>query len=586
MDVVRRHLRLGIAAGPHRHQRGQASRHLVLPHQHPPARGGRAPAQAGDGEPGVLRGLHDRRARREERPRRPARPGLGDRPDDAVLRARRQFTRTGDALHLGLPRAGEGRARPPSRRPSAHRRPTRPRQARPHLRRAGGPALRGAAGPVSARQGRGPGRGLVDHQALRRRVREALLRAGARDPRPVRSGHGGTARAAQYAGERVVGSRRDVGVRVPLVAGRHHLLRLVRDPEERDRRARARPAQRDAGRSGEVMDFAFSGDQQLLKNAARAFLDERCTSPIVRGLWDDPRGESEAMWKDMAQLGWLGLSLPEAYGGSGLGMVETAILLEEMGRAAYPGPYLPTVLAAPATAAAGTKEQKARWLPGIATGGARATSAFVDSDLSWDPATTATRAEKAGTGWRLSGAKQFVAWAHVADVVLVPARAPEGLTLFLVEPASAGLALKPVTAIDLGTRWAAIALDNGSVGPHAGLGAPGSGERLVTELLRRGSVAASAEMLGAARRCLDMSVGYAKVREQFGQPIGSFQAIRHKCAEMLLEVENSHAAVYYAAWALYAAAPDAALHASAAKSYVSEAARRVCGEALQVHGGS
>ena len=333
------------------------------------------------------------------------------------------------------------------------------------------------------------------------------------------------------------------------------------------------------------MDFAFSDDQQLLKNAARAFLDERCTSPIVRALWDDPRGESEAMWKDIAQLGWLGLSLPEAYGGSGLGMVETAILLDEMGRAAYPGPYLPTVLAAHAISAAGTKEQKARWLPGIATGGARATCAFVDADLSWDPAATTTRAEKVGHGWRLSGAKQFVAWAHIADVIVVPARAPEGVTLFPLEPAAAGLASKPVTAIDLGTRWAAITLDNVSVGPDAVLGAPGNGERLLTELLRRAAVAASAEMLGAARRCLDMSVGYAKVREQFGQPIGSFQAIRHKCAEMLLEVENSHAAVYYAAWALDAAAPDSALAASVAKSYVSEAARRVCGEALQVHGG-
>src|SRR6266581_4362996 len=168
------------------------------------------------------------------------------------------------------------------------------------------------------------------------------------------------------------------------------------------------------------MDFAFDADQQLLKNAARSFLDERCTSAVVRGLWDDPRGESEAMWKDMAQLGWLGLSLPETYGGSALGMVETAILLDEMGRAAYPGPYLPTVLAAHA----------------IATGGARATIALADADLSWDPAATTTRAEKTGAGWRLSGVKQFVAWAHVADALLVPARTPDGLTLFIVEPAA------------------------------------------------------------------------------------------------------------------------------------------------------
>src|SRR5438309_1687709 len=208
------------------------------------------------------------------------------------------------------------------------------------------------------------------------------------------------------------------------------------------------------------MDFSFSSDQQLLKNSARAFLDEHCKPATVRLLWDDPRGESESMWKEMAQLGWLGLSLPEAYGGSGLGMVETSILLEELGRAAYPGPYFPTVLAAPGQAAS-----------------------------------------------------------------------------------------------------------------------------LLGDLLRRGAVGAAAEMLGAARRCLDMAVGYAKVREQFGQPIGSFQAIRHKCSEMLLEVENSHSAVYYAAWALDAKAEDAELAASVAKAYVADAARKVCGEAIQVHGG-
>src|SRR5947199_9393319 len=127
------------------------------------------------------------------------------------------------------------------------------------------------------------------------------------------------------------------------------------------------------------MDFSFTSDQQLLKNSARAFLDEHCKPAAVRLLWDDPRGESDTMWKDMAQLGWLGLSLPEAYGGSGLGMVETAILLDEMGRAAYPGPYLPTVLAAHAVDSAGTTEQKNRWLPAIATGGARATAALADA---------------------------------------------------------------------------------------------------------------------------------------------------------------------------------------------------------------
>src|SRR6185503_19027972 len=133
------------------------------------------------------------------------------------------------------------------------------------------------------------------------------------------------------------------------------------------------------------MDFSFTPDQTLLKNSARAFLDEHCKPATVRSLWDDPRGESEGLWKEMAQLGWLGLSLPEAHGGSGLGMVETAILLEELGRAAYPGPYLPTVLAAAGLAEAGTEAQQKRWLPAIATGDVRATVALLDGDLDYEP---------------------------------------------------------------------------------------------------------------------------------------------------------------------------------------------------------
>ncbi len=333
------------------------------------------------------------------------------------------------------------------------------------------------------------------------------------------------------------------------------------------------------------MDFSFSSDQQLLRNAARAFLDERCPTAVVRTLWDDARGESEALWKEMAQLGWLGLALPEPHGGSGLGMVETAIVLEEMGRVAYPGPYLPTVLAGLLIARAGSDAQQARWLPAIATGVARATVALLDADVDWAPEAVTTRAEPTPGGVALSGVKQFVPWAQVADVLVVPARGPEGLTLFLVETAAAGLQLSPVVGMDLGTRWTTVRLDRTPVPADQALGGPGEGGPLLAWLITRGAVGAAAEMLGAARRCLDMAVGYAKVREQFGQPIGAFQAIRHKCAEMLLEVENAHSATYYAAWALDADAEDAALAASIAKAHVGDGARRVCGEAIQVHGG-
>ena len=333
------------------------------------------------------------------------------------------------------------------------------------------------------------------------------------------------------------------------------------------------------------MDFAFTSDKQLLKNSARAFLDEHCKPATVRSLWDDPRGESEGLWKEMAQLGWLGLSLPEVHGGSGLGMVETAILLEELGRAVYPGPYLPTILAATGIGEAGTDAQKKRWLPAIATGDARATIAFLDADFDWSPGAVRTRAERTAPGWALTGDKRYVPWAHVANVLLIPAVAPAGLTVFLVEPSARGLGLSPVAGMDLATRWVHVRLDQVPVAPDAVLGTVGAGGVLLGGLLRRGAVGAAAEMLGAARRCLDMSVAYAKVREQFGQPIGSFQAIRHKCAEMLLEVENSHSATYYAAWALDAGAEDQELAASVAKAYVGDAARKVCGDSIQVHGG-
>ena len=333
------------------------------------------------------------------------------------------------------------------------------------------------------------------------------------------------------------------------------------------------------------MDFALSPDQQLLHGTARAFLDEHVTPAVVRALWDDPLGERDDLWKEMARLGWLGLALPEVHGGSALGMVETAIVLEEMGRVACPGPYLETVVAAQGIQAAGTTAQQARWLPAIVGGAVRATVALLDAELDWRPEATATRAERAPDGVRLTGVKQWVPWAHVADLLLVPARGPEGLSLFLVEAGAEGLDVSPVSAMDPGMRWSTVRLEGVLAGHGARLGEAGAAAGVLDDLLRRGAVGAAAMMLGAARRCLDMSVDYAKVREQFGQPIGSFQAIRHRCAEMLLEVENAHAATYYAAWALDTDAEDGALAASVAKAYVSEAARKVCGDAIQVHGG-
>jgi alkylation response protein AidB-like acyl-CoA dehydrogenase len=334
------------------------------------------------------------------------------------------------------------------------------------------------------------------------------------------------------------------------------------------------------------MNFSFSEDQVLLRNSVRAALDEQCTPAHVRAMADDPRGYSETLWGEMAKLGWLGLPFAEEQGGAGLGLVELALVLEEMGRAAYPGPYFASVvLGGLGIQLGGSAAQKERWLPAIASGQARASAALLEDALDWDPASTTATAAKTRDGWRLSGLKRFVPWAHVADVVLVPARAPEGVSLFLMDPRAAGVTLTPMIGIDLSNRWSEMRLDGVGVSADALMGRAGDAGGLLDALLRRAAVGASAEMLGAARRCLDMSVGYVKVREQFGQLIGSFQAIRHRCAEMLMEVENCHSAVYYAAWALTAGAGDAAAAASICKSYVSEAARKVCGDAIQVHGG-
>jgi len=334
------------------------------------------------------------------------------------------------------------------------------------------------------------------------------------------------------------------------------------------------------------VNFSFSDDQVLLKNSVRAALEEQCKSSHVRAMAEDGKGYSDELWGEMGKLGWLGLPFPEEHGGAGLGLVELAIVLEEMGRAAYPGPFFSTVvLGGLGLMLGGSAEQKDKWLPAIASGRARMTAALLEEHLDWDPASTTASATKSGSGWILSGVKRFVPWAHVADVILVPARSAEGLSLFLLDPKSVGVTLSPMKGIDLTNRWSELRLDKVAVGAEAIMGQPGGAASLLESLLRRAAVCASAEMLGAARRCLDMSVEYVKVREQFGQPIGSFQAIRHRCAEMLLEAENAHAAVYYAAWALTAGAEDAAVASSICKSYVNEAARRVCGDAIQVHGG-
>jgi alkylation response protein AidB-like acyl-CoA dehydrogenase len=339
------------------------------------------------------------------------------------------------------------------------------------------------------------------------------------------------------------------------------------------------------------MDFDFTQEQVMLRDLSREFLGRESTPKMVRTLMDDPRGFSDATWQQMAEMGLHGPTIPEEYGGQGLGMVDLALVLDEMGRACYPGPYFASsVLAAGAIEASGQAEQMARYLPDIASGRTRATLALLENALSWQASGVGLRAERSGDGYVLSGVKRFVPFGHVADLVLVVARTsadggPDGTTVFAVAGDDSGISVARNVEMDRSNPTATLTFKDVRVTSDSVIGSVDHGWSIVSAVLDRAAVGAAAEMLGAARRCMDMSVEYAKVRQQFGQPIGMFQAIKHACAEMLLEVENSHGATYYAAWASDAGSSDASLAASSAKAYVGDASRKVCGSSIQVHGG-
>ena len=337
------------------------------------------------------------------------------------------------------------------------------------------------------------------------------------------------------------------------------------------------------------MDFDFTQEQVMLRNLTREFMTRECTPRAVRSVMEDPRGFSDTVWQQMAEMGLQGLAIDAGYGGQGLGMVELALVLDEMGRAAYPGPFFATVvLAAAAIAASGQESQMARYLPDIARGRTKATLALVDDALSWSPSGVTLRADRRGDTFVLSGEKRFVPFAHVADLILVVARTSsgdDGTTVFAVPADATGLSQTQNVEMDRTNRTSTVTFNSVEVGPDAVIGEVNQGWAVIGPVLERAAIASAAEMLGAARRCMDMSVEYAKVRQQFGQPIGMFQAIKHACAEMLLEVENAHGATYYAGWAADARSPDASLAASAAKAYVGDASRKVCGSSIQVHGG-
>ena len=340
---------------------------------------------------------------------------------------------------------------------------------------------------------------------------------------------------------------------------------------------------RDQG-EGRALSAGDSAEHDELRRVVRDFLSERSPSSEVRRLMAAGESRDDRVWALLAgQLGLTGIAVPERFGGAGYGPVELGIVLEEMGAALLVAPYFATVaLAGQALAASGDEDAMARWLPGIADGSLTATLAVAEESGSWDLTEVAATAAPAGDGWAVTGTKLFVIDGHTADLLLAVAHAPDGPGVFAVERDTAGTERVRLDSLDPTRALAAVSL-HGAQAVRVGAG------RDTTAWLAQARdlilAALAAEQLGGAARCLDMSVEYAKIREQFGRPIGSFQAIKHKCANLLLEVECGRSAVYHARDALAGGQPDAPLAAALAYVYCSQAFTHAAKECIQIHGG-
>jgi alkylation response protein AidB-like acyl-CoA dehydrogenase len=332
------------------------------------------------------------------------------------------------------------------------------------------------------------------------------------------------------------------------------------------------------------MILGVSAEQEELRASVRRFLADRAPISSVRELMDTTDGLDAAVWQQAGeQLGLQGMAVPEEYGGAGFSFAEQAIVLEELGAALYGGPYLASaVLATTALLASPDEDARKKYLPGIASGETIATLAFTEEDGSWDPDAIRLTATQSPDGWRLDGRKSFVLDGHSAGLILVVARTGDELSLFAVPAAAEGLARTALPTLDQTRKLAR--LDFSGV-PAQLIGSAGDGAAVLSHTLDVAAIAQAAEQLGGAQRALDMAVEYAKVRHQFGRPIGSFQAIKHRCADLLLEVESLRSAVQYAAAAVAENSSEVPAVASLVKAYASDVYFHVAAENIQIHGG-
>lgn len=322
------------------------------------------------------------------------------------------------------------------------------------------------------------------------------------------------------------------------------------------------------------MDFGLSEGQRMLKQTARAFLTAECPSSLVKEMARDDRGYTTELWRKMAELGWMGLVLPEEYGGTGGSFLDLAVLLEEMGRACLPGPFFSTVvLGGMIILELGNEKQKQELLPMIVKGELIITLALTEPGSSYGTSEMTVKANADGDNYVISGTKLFVPDAHIADYIICAAKTAEGATLFLVDSSSPGINYSLLKTIS-GDKQCEVVFNKVKVPQENIIGDLGQGWIQLQSILRRAAIAICAEMVGGAQQVLEMTVDYVKQRVQFGQPIGAFQAVQHHCANIATDVDTSKFITYQAAWRLSEGLP-CNREAAMAKAWVSDACRRV-----------
>jgi len=334
------------------------------------------------------------------------------------------------------------------------------------------------------------------------------------------------------------------------------------------------------------VDFALTEAQEMLRETTRQFLSDRAPKDVVRALAETEEGFDKKLWIAGAELGWHSLAIPEDYGGAGYTFAELSIVLEELGWALFPGPFLSTVvMAADAILTAGSEEQKQVYLPVIATGEHTVAVALFEGPAGAGVTDIAMSAEPADDGWVLAGKKTNVVFGHAVDTLLVGTNNDHGITLFLVAADSPGVSIEAVPTLDATTKQAHVTFDDVRVGPGSLLGQEGAAVPVVERMLRLAAVALALDQVGGAQWCLETSVEYGKTRFQFGRAIGSFQAIKHRCADLLVGVEHARSTAYHAA-RVTDSSDELSIAAPLAKSVCSDAYLQASGETIQILGGT